>query len=379
MSHDLAYHLANEGFRVVFVSHFPYFEKPQIIHLPKGQIVVCSWPTKNRPTQMVDFWWFTKLYFKYKPAVVLGHFVGSNITIVLSKIFSLGRVLAIDHYHTLSNAILTDLQKIGRKQRFLVFRKKIFYQLFCDYVFCPSEFAKTDLKNVFGYGRARVIVNPISDRYLNDKVYEHTHIIVSFLGRLEPTKGIIETIVAFQNYKAKNPETKLMMQIAGTGSLKNQILEMIKSSTDIVFHGGLEYVAIDQYLTNSHYTIIPSKFDNLPTVGLESLMLGRPLLISTGTGLTSFIIPEKSGFLFDFGVKQIEAAFDTAVQNFSKLNFHHIQRQKNRLRQNGAVVHNLCKQCQHVKALFHFVFLQQQFQTFQPLQRSVLIPRGALK
>lgn len=319
MSHGLAHHLSDNGFRVVFISHFPYFEIPQIIKKNQGEIIVCSWPTKKRPTNFIDFWWFVKLYYKYKPDFVLGHFVGSNISILLSKILSLGKTQTFEYYHTVSGAIITDLKKVDRKQKMLFLRKKMFYNFFCDKVICPSEIAKSDLESFFRYSKEIIIPNPITDRLIDFFVFKNDGVIVSFLGRFEPTKGILEMILAFKNFKIKNPLANIKLQIAGSGSLNVEVLNLIQDQSDIVFFGALQYGDIDRYLLQSHYTIIPSKFDNLPTVGLESLMLGRPILIANNTGLTHFLEHDVTGFIFNFAIDSIENAFNTAFLNFIKI------------------------------------------------------------
>jgi glycosyltransferase involved in cell wall biosynthesis len=319
MSHGLAHHLADNGFRVVFISHFPYFDKPETIKKQNGEIIVCSWPTKKRPTNFVDFWWFTKLYFQYKPDFVLGHFVGSNIAILLSKILSFGKTKTFEYYHTISGAIISDVKKVGLKQKWLFFRKKMFYRLFCDTIFCPSNIAKKDLETFFEYSKGIVILNPISDRNTKLTLHKNQNIIISYLGRLDPTKGVLEMILAFQNYNFKNPNSNVLLQIAGGGSLEKQVSDLVKDEHYIQFFGGLPYSKIDEYLRASHYTIIPSKFDNLPTVGLESLMLGRPLLISSSTGLTKYVTDSVNAFVFDFDLKEIENVFEKAALSFSNI------------------------------------------------------------
>ena len=87
MSYHLAHHLADMGHKVVFISHKPFFLEKQFIKKVKGEIIVYSWPTQKRPTSVIDAIWFSKIYLKYKPEIIIAHFVGSNITISLSKIF----------------------------------------------------------------------------------------------------------------------------------------------------------------------------------------------------------------------------------------------------------------------------------------------------
>lgn len=320
MSHGLAHHLSDNGFRVVYISHFPYFEMPHIIKKNQGEIIVCSWPTKKRPTNFVDFWWFAKLYIKYKPDFVIGHFVGSNIAITVSKILSFGKTKTFEYYHTISGAIITDLVFVKWTQKLLFFRKKIFYSLFCDQIICPSEIAKYDLISFFGCKNTIVISNPVCDRTPENIEFVSKNIIISYLGRLEPTKGVLELINSFQNFQNINPESTLKLQIAGTGSLQSQVLNLVKTAPNIFFFGGINYSDIDNYLKNSHYTIIPSKFDNLPTVGIESLMNARPLLISNTTGLTALVTDNVNGFKFDCDQNGFFDIFNKAETNESKYN-----------------------------------------------------------
>ncbi len=87
-------------------------------------------------------------------------------------------------------------------------------------------------------------------------------------------------IEAFSFYKEENPNSRIILNIAGNGVLENQVIARINNRNDIKYIGGLTYDKVDAYLNASHFTIIPSKFDNLPTVGIESLMNKTPLLIS---------------------------------------------------------------------------------------------------
>ncbi len=129
MSYHFAHYLANRGHRVVFISHNPYFSEKKILKINSGEIILHSWSTEKRPTTFGDFVWFSRIYFQYKPQIVIGHFVGSNITILVSKVFSFGKVKTVEYYHTLSNQIILDLKKVTLKQKLLFFRKKLFYKL----------------------------------------------------------------------------------------------------------------------------------------------------------------------------------------------------------------------------------------------------------
>lgn len=318
MSYSLAHHLADLGNRVVFISHHPYFLESQIVQKEIGEIIVCSWPTKKRPTSVKDLFWYAKLYYKYKPSAIIGHFVGSNITVAVSKILSFGKVKTIEYYHTLSSQILTDMGRISLQQRLIFLRKKIFYQWFCDIIICPSELAKKDLKQYYGSQRGFVLVNPMADRFKEKAFIPQDVIVISYLGRLDMSKGVEDLILGFDAYKIKFKDAKIILNIAGTGSQGVKIKELAENNKSIHFFGGLAYDKIDEYLNKSHYVIIPSKYDNLPTVGLEALMNQTPLLLSNNTGLEHYLSDGKECFKFDPNADAINQLFEKVENNFNQ-------------------------------------------------------------
>ncbi len=317
MSYHLAHHLADLDHKVVFISHQPYFVKEQLVEKGKGKIIVCSWPTTKRPTLIRDFIWYMSIYFKYKPNVIIGHFVGSNISLSVSKLLSFGKVKTFEYYHTLTDQLFADVKNTSIKKKMLFFRKKIFYKLFCDVIICPSALAKKDLEDFYSIGKGHVMLNPVKDRFESKIEIDKDSITISYLGRLDPSKGVVDLINAFTTYKNKVPSSKIILNIAGTGSQELEIKEMIKDNLAISYHGGLPYGTIDDYLNKSHFVIIPSKFDNLPTVGLESMMNQTPLLISNTIGLSSYLIDGKECFKFEPNVDSMVLLFDKIENSFN--------------------------------------------------------------
>ena len=299
MSYHLAHDLVEKGMRVVFISHRPYFEQPARLDIDgTGELIVYSWPTQGRPTSFADAKWYLRLHRKYKPKVIIGHFVGANISTIVSKLASFGTARTLVYYHTVSGAITIDKQhlqhkKIAKQRR----RKKWFYSIFVDQLIAPSPLAAEDLNVVFGISKCTVIPNAIPDRF----ILEHqkgAQMVISYLGRLAPTKGVLEMIEAFKEYLEQAPQSKLTLSIAGSGEQEDALRLMIENVKQITFESKLPYEEIDRFLRNSDFSIIPSKFDNLPTAGIEALMNKVPLLISEHTGLTQYIEHGKSGFVF---------------------------------------------------------------------------------
>jgi len=318
MSYYLAHYLASLGNKVIFISHKPFFEKPFRENIEKGELLVYSWPTQNRPVKLSDAVWFAKIYLKYKPSVIISHFVSVNITIIISKLLSLGKVKTYPYYHTLSSQILGDSKKTAFRINLEKYRKRLLYHFFADAIICPSDLANEDLKKYFDLKNGIKVLNPLKDRFYKKNEISPNLIVISYLGRLEPSKGVLDLIKAFVKYKRKFTDSKIILNIAGTGSQQEKIQSLIDNNPGIIYHGGLSYDKIDTYLNESHFTVISSKFDNLPTVGLESMMNQTPLLISNTTGLSSELEEGLECFKFNSTIEEMVLLFERVENNFDK-------------------------------------------------------------
>ena len=298
MSVNLAHKLCAEGYRVIYISHKPYFKIEEISTIEIGQLILMSWPTDGRPTTIRDFIWFSKIFKKYMPTVVIGHFAGSTITAIVSKILSGGRAKVLVYYHTLTSQIDIDDRRNPFLQKLLRIRKGVFYRMFCNYIICPSNLAKEDVERNFRSKTAVVVLNPMIDRLVQDS-FCSSHKNIGYLGRLDSSKGILELIDSFVDFKSNVPDASLTLSFAGGGDCYNKLAAISSSRNDILCIGALQYDHIDTYLAKNYFTIIPSRIDNLPTVGLESLMNGTPILLSKSTGLAHYLIDGFGCFLFE--------------------------------------------------------------------------------
>ncbi|NMH29476.1 glycosyltransferase family 4 protein [Flavobacterium silvaticum] len=302
MSHELAHYLARQGFRVIFVSHRPYFKEPFHANVSPGEVIVYSWPTQNRPGSMADFYWFAKLFNKYKPQNVIGHFVGANIVIPVAKILSLGRCKTIGHYHTIH---FFEKSK-SLFQRIKELRKRVLYHVFCDTIVCPSAVAQRDLKQNFNYTKTHVLLNPLPDRFKgSSSVKSQDTIILVYLGRMLRSKGVEVLLKAFGNHIRKFPQSKLRLTLAGPGQ-KEEIESMLTLAPTAIYDGVKDYSEIDSYLRTADFVILPSLADTLPLVGVEALMNKVPLLISTLAGISEYLEEDRECLKFYPDVDSIQ-------------------------------------------------------------------------
>jgi glycosyltransferase involved in cell wall biosynthesis len=300
MSYEVANYLSRNNFKVIFISHNPFFNKIKKVKYKNGELIITSWSSKNRPTGIKDVICFLKIYKKYKPDYIIGHFVGANISILISKIISFGKAKCFIYYHTLSNQIGRDRQSNLFKKQFNHFRKKIFYKLFVNLYLCPSELAKKDICETFNINpnNTRVILNAIEDRNKN-RINTYNPKLITYLGRLDPSKNVTLLVESFIEFKMKNPTSDLRLNIAGSGPKSKEISSICYKYSFLNFKGAIPYEKVDDLISNSAYTIIPSLSDNLPTVGIESLMNGTPIIISNKTGLSKYCFNGKNSIVFN--------------------------------------------------------------------------------
>ncbi len=310
MSKALANHLASGNYKVIFISHSPVFNPP--ITDTNG-VQVYSWP-EPRPTGIKSFRFCLNLFKKHRPDVVIAHFAAVNWLMLAGCFYRTNK--RISYYHTLSKQIEID-HKPTFKTAINRFRRQMNYYFCTTEVVCVSEYAANiDFKD---YYCKRAFLRPtitICHNGLPDRFQEYTStpfnqkIHIHYLGRLDGSKGVIE-LINFINNHPKVKE-KIHLKIAGKGDLSDKISSLQNDSIEYI--GQLNYNDVDSYIKNAHFTIIPSHMDNLPTVGLESLMLGVPVIGNKRGGIPEIVEDNYNGFIFDgHSDEELTALFDRVL------------------------------------------------------------------
>ena len=113
-----------------------------------------------------------------------------------------------------------------------------------------------------------------------------------FIGRFSPEKGIIPLLDFFKN-------TSKILVLAGDGSQKAEILELIKDSKNITYIGSLASNDVSLFFNKIDILIIPSQEEAGPLVALEA-MVSAKLIISTDVGAMKERLNDlKKTFWFD--------------------------------------------------------------------------------
>lgn len=115
-----------------------------------------------------------------------------------------------------------------------------------------------------------------------------------FVGRTEPVKGVRILIDAFRLLLARHPGARLT--VVGEGSelatLRSAAADLADSGR-LVFRGWLTQPEVAECLAAASVVVLPSLWpENFPTVALEALQVGRPLVASRVGGLPELVGPD---------------------------------------------------------------------------------------
>lgn len=129
-----------------------------------------------------------------------------------------------------------------------------------------------------------------SDRQLN----------VVFIGRLEPWKGI-QTLLDVARIVGKE-RRDVNFIIVGDGSLMRYVRNNSSSFNDhIRVLGQVPHTMIPSLLSETTVLVLPSYVEGLPTVCLEALAAGVPMVASNVGGVPEVVLDGETGYLFPPG------------------------------------------------------------------------------
>jgi len=182
------------------------------------------------------------------------------------------------------------------------------YELFelADSVCSPSNSLKQITNEAWGEKKIKVIPNPFvpSKEILAIQQRHDTKIQVSFIGRLEKRKGILDLAKAIPmvlnsgvnvtfSFIGK-PHHSPIKDLPMDEYLKKKLL-LFKN--DISFKGYIPYHLIPQVLNDTDICIFPSLWENFPTVCLEAMAAGKAVIGTNNGGMADMIENGESGIL----------------------------------------------------------------------------------
>ena len=183
------------------------------------------------------------------------------------------------------------------EKKYLKFFKSVFEK--ADAFVILSSTVKEKLKQ-WGFSQPVYATTTKVDNYLINELdinnKKQTHRML-FLGRLEENKGIFETLRAFQIAQKKYPN--ITLTYAGNGQ-DEKILKKTVEAENIInvhFSGFIRNTEKISKLLDADIFILPSYTEGMPTVVLEAMAFGVPVITRPVGGIPDFFIENKMGYL----------------------------------------------------------------------------------
>lgn len=147
---------------------------------------------------------------------------------------------------------------------------------------------------------ARLFPGPrfYEDFYVKKKL-EERDTIIGYIGRLERIKGIKELVKAIPIVVSHNKDIQFL--IIGDGDLRTEITLELSKYTDknVNVIGNVPRSEIPDFLNKLKLVILPSFYEGLPTILLEAMACGSPVLATNVGAVPDIIFNEKTGFLLE--------------------------------------------------------------------------------
>jgi glycosyltransferase involved in cell wall biosynthesis len=171
---------------------------------------------------------------------------------------------------------------------------KILFEKISLYI-TPSIYMKKLVQEA-GYNPVRHIDNGFK-LFKYSKINKQNNIL--YVGRLNNEKGVEYLLRAMPRVVERNPKIKLT--IIGDGNEKGNLMllaQNLKIKSNVFFLNTITQDRLEEYYKNSTIVIVPSIYnDNFPTVIIEAMSIGRPVIGTRMGGIPELIDNGKTGFL----------------------------------------------------------------------------------
>ena len=262
-----------------------------------------------------------------KPDVVITHnLMGIGFLIPL-----LLRRRGIRHIHTIHDVQLYNpsgiiikgrenswLQRITNGLGYPLLMRKLMGSP--EVVISPSEFLNNFYRQRGFFPRSdfAVIRNPVD---FPDHMMQHSQapeLRLTYVGQLSEPKGILRLVELVQRL----PRTDVRLRVVGLGPQLHRALALAKEDERIQFYGWRNRQDLLEILTHTDALVMPSIcYENLPTVSLEALSLGIPVITSDTGGAAELIRSNENGWVFEAGNwKQLQQIIEHIADNKGSIN-----------------------------------------------------------
>lgn len=165
--------------------------------------------------------------------------------------------------------------------------------------------------------RHKILPEPLRfidlSRYVLSKPLSQRENIVGFIGRLTKDKGAADFVNAIPSIARQNADTTFV--IGGAGELSDWIIHecrlMRAEHIDIKVTGWISE-DLPKCLNELKLLVLPTRYDALPTILIEAIACGTPVVATSVGGIPDLIKEGETGFLLPSG--QAECIAETVTR-----------------------------------------------------------------
>lgn len=190
-----------------------------------------------------------------------------------------------------------------------------------DLVISPSRFLIQKVEE-YGFKPRQMVYLPFG--------LENTHLLsrqpgtpseklrIGYLGQFAPHKGVHLLLTAFQKLVKRPDSCELVLhgRISDASPYEHELLKIAKNDPAITFAGPYPNSEVGRVLNNLDVIVVPSVwYENRPTVIVEALATGTPVVAARLGGIAELIEHNENGLLFEAGsveglVEQLQQLLD---------------------------------------------------------------------
>jgi glycosyltransferase involved in cell wall biosynthesis len=126
--------------------------------------------------------------------------------------------------------------------------------------------------------------------------------LVLYVGRLVPVKNVVSLLLAFSEVRKNVRGVRLLL--VGKGEEGGRLMEVAvtaKIGQVTRFMGEVDPLDVPKYMVAADIFVLPSLSEGIPSVILEALAAGAPILASNVGGIPELVTDGKEGCLFQAG------------------------------------------------------------------------------
>lgn len=129
---------------------------------------------------------------------------------------------------------------------------------------------------------------------------ERAPIVISYAGRLIAEKGVVALLEAFTRVRDSHPDLDLVLAVAGSGPIGDQLRAEYGDSAGVEFLGTLDFPAVMSLYRRTDVFVYPSLYpEGLPTSILEAGLMGCAVIATPRGGTEEVIIDPEHGWVVD--------------------------------------------------------------------------------